>query len=207
MKQRLMMPVVLAALALGGAAACGGNPEPEGPTPAEIEAMRQDSIRQAEEARADSIRRAREQARADSLAQVRERERAMARETDAAREIVQDMIHFPYDKSDITPEAEQKLMRKLAVMRANPDVQIRIAGHADERGSIEYNRALGQRRAEAAKSFLVGFGIAPTRITTVSFGEDRPLVNASNEQAWAQNRRDEFAIVGGGDQMRVPGGS
>lgn len=203
MKHRLMMPVVLAALAIGGAAACGGNPEPEGPTPEEMEAMRQDSIRQAEEARADSIRRAQEQARADSLAQVRELER----ETASAREILEDMIYFPYDQSEITAEAEQKLMRKLAVMRANPDVSIRIAGHADERGSIEYNRALGQRRAEAAKSFLVGFGISPSRITTVSFGEDRPLVNASNEQAWAQNRRDEFAIVGGGDQLRLPTGS
>lgn len=206
MKHRLTMPVVLAVLALGGAAACGKS-QPEGPTPAEQEQMRQDSIRQAEQARQDSIRRAQEQARADSIAAARERARSIAAETDAARDIIDERIHFPYDKAVITPEAEQKLMRKLAVMRANPDVQIRIAGHADERGSIEYNRALAQRRAEAAKDFLVGFGISPSRITTVSFGEDRPLVNASNEQAWAQNRRDEFSIVSGGDQMRVPGGS
>ncbi|MFP4624103.1 MAG: OmpA family protein [Gemmatimonadota bacterium] len=205
MKHRLTIPVVLAALALGGAAACGGNPEPEGPTPEELAQMREDSI-QAEQARQDSIRRA-EQARQDSLDRVRERERAIRMETEAAREIMEEMIHFAYDRSEITPEAEQKLMQKVAVMRANPDVQIRIAGHADERGSIEYNRALGQRRAEAAKDFLVGFGIASTRITTVSFGEDRPLVNASNEDAWAMNRRDEFSIVAGGDQLRVPGGS
>ncbi|MFW5951435.1 MAG: OmpA family protein [Gemmatimonadota bacterium] len=205
MKHRLTIPVVLAALALGGAAACGGNPEPEGPTPEELAQMREDSI-QAEQARQDSIRRA-EQARQDSLNRVRERERAIRMETEAAREIMEEMIHFAYDRSEITPEAEQKLMQKVAVMRANPDVQIRIAGHADERGSIEYNRALGQRRAEAAKDFLVGFGIAPTRITTVSFGEDRPLVNASNEDAWAMNRRDEFSIVAGDDQLRVPGGS
>lgn len=202
MKHRLTIPVVLAALALGGAAACGGNPEPEGPTPEELAQMRQDSL---EAARQDSIAAAR-QARQDSIAAAREREQAMTRETASAREIIQEMIHFAYDKSEVSAEAEQKLMQKLAVMRANPDVQIRIAGHADERGSIEYNRALGQRRAEAAKDFLVGFGIAPTRITTVSFGEDRPLVNASNEQAWAQNRRDEFAVVSGGDRLRLPSG-
>jgi peptidoglycan-associated lipoprotein len=202
MRHRLTIPVVLAVLALGGAAACGGNPEPEGPTPEELEQMRQDSI---EAARQDSIEAAR-RARQDSIAAAREREQAMAREAASAREIMEEMIHFAYDRSEISAEAEQKLMQKLAVMRANPDVRIRIAGHADERGSIEYNRALAQRRAESAKDFLVGFGIAPTRITTVSFGEDRPLMNQSNEQAWAMNRRDEFAVVSGGDQMRLPGG-
>lgn len=203
MMHRLTIPVVVAVLAIGGAAACGGNPEPEGPTPEEL---RQDSIRMAEEARQDSIRRAQEQARQDSIAAAGERERALRMETEAARGILEEMVFFDYDRSAITPQGEQKLMRKLTVLRANPDVAIRIAGHADERGSVEYNRALGQRRAEAAKDFLVGFGIAPSRITTVSFGEDRPLVQASNEEAWAQNRRDEFTIVSGGDQLRNPGG-
>ena len=198
MKHRLTIPVVMAALALGGAAACGGNPEPEGPTPEELERMRQDSI---EAARRDSL----EAARRDSIEAARAREAAIERETAAAREILEERIHFAYDESEITDEAEQKLMEKLAVLRANPDVELRIAGHADERGSIEYNRALGQRRAEAAKDFLVGFGIAPTRLTTVSFGEDRPLIDESNEQAWAMNRRDEFSILAGGDRLRAPG--
>lgn len=206
MKHRLTIPVMIAAMALGGAAACGGNPEPEGPTPAELEQMRQDSIRRAEEARQDSIRRA-EEARQDSIRRAEaERARMMERETAAARSIVEELIHFEFDRSAITPQGEQRLLRKLAVLRANPDLRIRIAGHADERGSVEYNRALGQRRAEAAKSFLVGFGISSNRINTVSFGEDRPLVNASTEQAWAQNRRDEFTIVAGGDQLRNPSG-
>lgn len=206
MKHRFSISLVIAAMLMGGVAACGGNPEPEGPTPEEIEMARQDSIRAAEQARQDSIRRA-EQARQDSIrAAEAERSRAMARETSAARAILEEMIHFDYDRSAITPQSEQLLRRKLAVMRANPDVNIRIAGHADERGSIEYNRALGQRRAEAAKDYLVGFGLGQDRITTVSFGEDRPLVRASNEEAWAQNRRAEFTITAGGDEMRSPGG-
>jgi peptidoglycan-associated lipoprotein len=203
MKHRLIIPVVMAAIALGGAAACGGNPEPEGPTPEELEQMRQDSIAAAERARQDSIARAEEEARRRAEA---ERQRQIEMATAAAREIIQDRIHFGYDQSEITPEAERKLMQKLAVMRANPDLQIRVAGHADERGSVEYNRALGQRRAEAAKDFLVGFGISDSRITTVSFGEDRPLVSGTGESVWAQNRRDEFSIVSGGDQLRNPAG-
>ncbi len=202
MTHRFIITVALAAFALGGTAACGKK-QPEGPTPEE---MRQDSIRQAEAARQDSIRAA-ERARQDSIAAEREREAATARETASARDILESMIHFGYDQSALSSEAEQQLMRKVAVLRANPDVQLRIAGHADERGSIEYNRALAQRRAEAAKAYMTSYGIASSRLMTVSFGEDRPLVNASNEQAWAQNRRDEFSIVSGGDRMRVPGGS
>lgn len=208
MRHRFTIPVVVAALALGGAAACGGPPEPEGPTPEELEQMRQDSIEAARRAAMeDSLRAAREQARRDSIEAAEARRRAMAAETEAARTIIQEMIFFDFDRSEIKPEAEVALMKKLAVLRANPNVRIRVAGHADERGSVEYNRALGQRRAEAAKAFLVNFGIDGARITTVSFGEDRPLVNESNEDAWAQNRRDEFSVIAGGDQMRNPDGS
>ncbi|NIP79936.1 MAG: peptidoglycan-associated lipoprotein Pal [Gemmatimonadetes bacterium] len=202
MTHRLTIPVVIAALALGGAAACGGNPEPEGPTQAELDQARQDSLDAAAAAR-----RAAEQARLDSIAAAEEAaRRAAEREAASARAVLEEMIHFAYDRSEIRADARETLTAKVAVMRANPQVQLRIAGHADERGSIEYNRALGQRRAEAAKDFLVNFGIDASRITTVSFGEDRPLVNESNEEAWAKNRRDEFVIVAGGDQLRNPGG-
>lgn len=201
MKQRLVVPFMVAVLAVG-AAACGGNPEPEGPTPEEL--ARQDSIEAARraQARADSI----EAARAEEERLARERAEAIRAETAAARAILEEMINFDYDRSALRSDAENALMRKVAVMRENPNVRIRIAGHADERGSIEYNRALGQRRAEAAKDFMVGFGVDANRIETVSFGEDRPLVNASNESAWAQNRRDEFAIIAGGGEMRNPTG-
>jgi peptidoglycan-associated lipoprotein len=199
MRHRLTVPVVLAALALGGLAACGGNPEPEGPSAEDL--ARQDSI----DAAAAAAERAR-QAREDSLRRAEEARLAAERATAAARATLEEMIHFAYDRSEIREDARAILNAKVAVLRANPDVALRIAGHADERGSIEYNRALGQRRAEAAMNFLTGFGIDASRLTTVSFGEDRPLVNESNEQAWAMNRRDEFQIMSGGDQLQNPGG-
>ncbi len=201
MKHRLTIAMTLAAMTLAGVATGCSKKGPEGPTPEEI--ARQDSIDAARraQARADSLEAARRAAEDAAAAERARTERATA----AARDILQQMIHFDYDKSAIRSDAQQTLMQKLAVMRANPEVRLRIAGHADERGSIEYNLALGQRRAEAAKDFLVGYGIDANRLETVSFGEDRPLVNESNEQAWAQNRRDEFTIVAGGDQLQNPG--
>jgi peptidoglycan-associated lipoprotein len=203
MMHRLTVAVMIAALTLGSTVACSRNPEPEGPTPEQIEAQRraeEDARRAAE--RAEDARRAAEAAGTGDAA-ARE---AAARETAAAREILEERIHFDFDRSAIRSDAEQRLMRKVAVMRANPNVRLRIEGHADERGSIEYNVALGQRRAEAARAFMVNYGISADRLETVSWGEDRPLVRASNEEAWAQNRRNEFRIIAGGDQLRNPAG-
>ena len=193
MKHRLVVAVLTAGMAIT-AGACGGNPEPEEPTPAPTD-QGMDPATQPTGTGVDS--------EAERRAAEEERIR---RETMAARDILEERIHFDYDQSEIGPASEQKLLQKVAVMRANPDVQIRIEGHADERGSIEYNMALAQRRAEAARSFLMDYGVSGDRIFTVSYGEDRPLINASNEQAWAQNRRDEFTIVTGGDRLRNPSG-
>ena len=87
---------------------------------------------------------------------------------------------------------------------ANPDVMIRVAGHTDERGSVEYNIALGQRRAASAKRYLTERGVAANRIETVSFGEGRPVADGHDESAWAQNRRDEFEITAGGTHFNKP---
>jgi peptidoglycan-associated lipoprotein len=199
MTHRLILAVTIAALTLGGTMACR-KAQPEGPTPEQIEAERL-----AEEARLRAEREAEERRRAEAAEAERQREAAAIRaETAAAREILEERIHFDYDRSALRPDAEQRLMQKVAVMRANPDVRLRIEGHADERGSIEYNLALGQRRAEAARDYLVGFGIPATRLEVVSWGEDRPLVRASNEEAWAMNRRNEFRIIAGGDPLRNP---
>jgi peptidoglycan-associated lipoprotein len=114
------------------------------------------------------------------------------------------MVHFEYDESDITSEAERVLRDKVDILRANPAVRMRVEGHADERGSTEYNQALASRRAQSVKTFITGFGLEGDRFETVSFGEERPLVNRSDEEAWAQNRRAEFVITGGGATLNAP---
>jgi peptidoglycan-associated lipoprotein len=109
---------------------------------------------------------------------------------------LQQAIYFEFDQSDLSAEARDELQRKAEVLRTYPEIRIRIEGHCDERGTVEYNLALGERRAEAARQYLVDLGIDPDRMTTVSYGEERPAVAGSNEAAWSQNRRDEFVPLG-----------
>jgi peptidoglycan-associated lipoprotein len=100
-----------------------------------------------------------------------------------------DRIFFAFDRSDITPEAQQTLARQADWLRRYPNVTVTIEGHCDERGTREYNLALGERRAQAAKNVLVAMGIPASRISTISYGKERPAVVGSTEEAYAQNRR------------------
>ena len=100
-----------------------------------------------------------------------------------------DRIFFAFDRSDISPEAREILTRQAEWLRRYPNVTVTIEGHCDERGTREYNLALGERRAQAAKNVLVALGIPASRISTVSYGKERPAVVGSTEEAWAQNRR------------------
>ncbi len=102
---------------------------------------------------------------------------------------VGDRVFFGFDKSDLTAEARATLDRQAAWLKQYPTVKVTMEGHCDERGTREYNLALGERRASAAKNYLVAAGIAADRIKTVSYGKERPAVLGSNEAAWAQNRR------------------
>ena len=108
--------------------------------------------------------------------------------------IMQENIHFEFDKSTLTPAAQDNLMQKAAWLRANANVTVTIEGHCDERGTNEYNLALGDRRADSAKAFLVDLGIAASRLTTISYGEERPLCPEKNEECWAKNRRGHFVV-------------
>jgi peptidoglycan-associated lipoprotein len=103
-------------------------------------------------------------------------------------------IYFEFDSSALLTAAQQTLKRKAEYLRENPQLRVTIEGHCDERGTNEYNLALGDRRANSAKSFLVDLGISPGRLTTISYGEERPLDPRHNEEAWAKNRRCEFVI-------------
>lgn len=102
---------------------------------------------------------------------------------------VGDRVFFDTDRSNIRADQRATLERQSAWMGRFPQVQVMVEGHADERGTREYNLALGQRRANAARDVLVAGGVAPARISTISYGKDRPAALGSNEQAWSQNRR------------------
>jgi peptidoglycan-associated lipoprotein len=185
----LMLLLASAALAV----ACGGKPAPEEPAPqptpaaapAPAPAPVDDS---AERDRLDRERLAREA-----------EERAKAVAADLAM-----MINFDYDQATVRQTDQATLDRKAAVLAANPNVKLQISGHADERGSDEYNLALGNRRAAAAKRYLENKGIDGSRMDVVSYGEERPLNPGHDEAAYAQNRRDEFQVTAGGDNLVAP---
>jgi len=186
-------------------AACPSNPPPGNTGPAVDTAAENQRVRdsinaanaEAERQAAAERERIENQRRADSLA-------ALARAGDEVRSTLAAMIHFDLDKSNIRGDDMGSLDQKVAILQANPDLRIRIGGHCDERGSDEYNLALGNRRAQAAKQYLVSHGIDASRIETQSWGEERPAVDGHDEGAWSQNRRDEFEIIGGGDNLRQP---
>ena len=201
----LLLVLGLGAAVIAGAS-CAGNPPPQQATPnadsaAAAERARQDSIAAAQaaadrQAREEAERVAR-QREADSLA-------ALSRSAEEVRATLAAMIHFDLDKANIRSDDMGALDQKVAILQANPNLRIRIAGHCDERGSDEYNLALGNRRAQAAKQYLVSHGIDASRIETQSWGEEKPLVDGHDETAWSQNRRDEFEIISGGDNLRRP---
>jgi len=101
-------------------------------------------------------------------------------------------VYFEFDSARLTEEAKEILRRNAEWLRAHPNVEVQVQGHCDERGTVEYNFNLGQRRADAVKNFLVRLGVPPDRIHTISYGEERPAVPGHNESAWRLNRRVEF---------------
>jgi peptidoglycan-associated lipoprotein len=194
--RRFVVPVMAATLLV---AACKKEapppPAPTGPSEGELARRRADSI--AEVRAAAEAAAARERAAAEARAA---RERAAV----AARATLEEMVFFDYDKSDIREDAAAVLRRKADVLRVSPQVQMRIEGHADERGSTEYNLALGNRRAEAVRQFLAGFGLAGDRFSIISYGEERPLEARSDESAWSRNRRAQFDITAGANAINPP---
>ncbi len=106
-------------------------------------------------------------------------------------------IHFAFDRYDLNDEARRILAEIAEYMKRCPDITLTIEGHCDERGSNEYNLALGWKRANEAKRFLVTLGVDPSRITTISYGEEKPLCFEHNEACWAKNRRDHFDFCRG----------
>jgi peptidoglycan-associated lipoprotein len=118
-------------------------------------------------------------------------------ESEPVPQLQLEKIFFDYDSSTLTPQAREILARNAAWLRQNLATRLTIEGHCDERGSDEYNLALGNRRAAAAKKYLVEHGIEDARISIISYGEERPVDPRHNETAWAANRRDDFVVVSG----------
>lgn len=123
------------------------------------------------------------------------------RAAEAARTTLTEMVFFDYDQADIRSDMQDILNRKAAVLRSNPNVTLQIDGHADERGTVEYNLALSLRRANAVREYLTGFGVDVGRLEVRAFGEERPLDTGTTEDAYARNRRAEFQITRGGDNL------
>ena len=112
----------------------------------------------------------------------------------AKTQVMQEDIYFDFDRYNLTPAAQENLLMKAQWLRENPDATVTIEGHCDERGTNEYNLALGDRRADSAKGFLVNLGISASRLTTISYGEERPVCTQSTEECWAKNRRGNFVL-------------
>jgi len=110
---------------------------------------------------------------------------------------VGDTVHFAYDKYDIQDEDRAILQRQAAWLGKYPQIRVTVEGHCDERGTREYNLALGARRANAVKEYLVSLGVSAGRLDTISYGKERPMCTASNEDCWAQNRRGVTTITAG----------
>jgi peptidoglycan-associated lipoprotein len=108
--------------------------------------------------------------------------------------VMQQDVYFEFDKTTLTPDAREALVKNGEWLRVNRDVVITIEGHCDERGTNEYNLALGDRRAETVKTFLADLGIQPSRLKTISYGEEQPADPNHSESAWAKNRRAHFLI-------------
>jgi peptidoglycan-associated lipoprotein len=215
--------LVAAALTLLAAAACSKTPAPVPTTPAPASAaapqpsaaqaatdsaaraaahrdslaaaVRADSLARAEQerAQADSVRAQVQRATVDTVTRAAPAAGLSAADSAALEEAV----HFDYDKADLQPADLPRLDRKLQLLEAHPRLEIQVAGHCDERGSDEYNLALGERRAAAAKRYLEAHGIAGERIGIVSYGKERPIDPGHTEEAWARNRRDDFSVTRG----------
>jgi len=167
--------------------------EPVQPTTQEVKAEG-DEAKAAEEAKRAAEQDAK--ARAEAERQARLRDLKMAQKlADEIRNFEAENIYFAFDRSDLTDESKSTLREKGNWLRANGDYSVNISGNCDERGTAEYNLALGERRAHAAKKFLMGLGISENRLATISYGEERPVDPGHNDEAWAKNRNDQFTLT------------
>jgi peptidoglycan-associated lipoprotein len=166
--------------------------EPTGPTEAELAA--QEQAAQEEAARQWEMK-AEEDLRQTQMAEQAAKEEEMERANMAAMQMfMNEDVYFDFDSSALGDMAKNVLSRKAEWLRMTPDASVIIEGHCDDRGTSAYNIALGDRRAESAKAFLLDLGIDANQLSTISYGEERPVDMGKNEEAWAKNRRAHFVV-------------
>ncbi len=190
--KKLMIVGSMAAATLA-TTACGKKPAPAAPAPTTEAAPTDDA---AARARREAEERARREAEA------RAAEEAARREAARKRSVLEEMVFFDYDDATIRSDAKASLDAKARILKEDGTIRVRVVGHADERGSTEYNVLLGMRRAQSIRSYLAGYGIAADRVELQSMGEERPLAPGHDERAWSRNRRGEFSVLAG---MRAGG--
>jgi len=156
-----------------------------------VEAAKEEVVTKEEEAKIERLKEL-EAAKKEEPAKIDEEKAWMERR---AAKFEAESIYFDFDKSFIKLEYRPILNEKAAFLKDYPEMRVRIEGNCDERGTNEYNLALGERRANSAKNFLVSWGIAADRIEIISYGEERPRALGHNEDSWSQNRRDDFVLI------------
>jgi len=146
-----------------------------------------------EEARRRADEEARRRAEAERQARLRDTERGQSIK-DQIQAFESEPIYFDFNSPDLLPQYRPLLEKKAAWLKSHPEYSLKIEGHCDERGTEEFNLALGERRAKVVMSYLVSLGVSPGRISTISYGEERPSASGHDERAWAKNRRAEFRL-------------
>lgn len=189
MKKRSLI-LILAALVLVSATACRSRRKPVEPVPVPVESTPQPAPTVEVPEPKDDFPPAPAQP-GDVLSEDIVEADRVARERGWIRD-----AFFTFDASTLDDAAQEALGQTATWLRAHPEFTIRVEGHCDERGTEQYNLALGDRRAEAAVAYLVSLGVARERIRTVSYGEERPFAEGSSEEAWSQNRRAHVALTG-----------
>lgn len=165
--------------------------------PSMTDAAAEEAARQAEMEKQKEMERQRQLEEERLAAEQAEQMKAEAMEremTMAKNRFLNENIHFDFDNASLDAQAQETLKQKAEWLQDNPDANVVIEGHCDDRGTNAYNLALGERRAESAKTFLVNLGISGARLTTISYGEERPIAMGNNEEAWAKNRRAAFVL-------------
>ncbi len=156
-------------------------------------------IKEAQETKERELARAKEEEAKKSMGREFEKSLVAKKERGIEGEVFESKflkdIHFDFDKYEIRPTDGEILRENAAFLKKNPEMKVQIEGHCDEKGTSEYNLALGERRANAARRYLVSLGISSNRLSTISYGEERPLDPGHSEEAWAKNRRAHIVVL------------